>query len=227
MIVGLAKLAAEQRSIPVGVLSLMLPDGREMLAPHLRVLDTFSDGSWPSRPLLVCAVRRRDYKRTVFGPSDSSVDLSDALTASCAVPGYFGAVKIEGEAFVDGGVVSATNADVVARHDLDLVIVISPMTGHARWPSASRLMRNISRRALDRELSALQRHDMPTVVVEPSRSVTQHMSMDFMSERASVEIVRSAFLDTGEQIMKSARLRGLRTRNGRATASASGGPSGR
>jgi hypothetical protein len=56
----------------------------------------------------------------------------------------------------------------------------------------------------------LRRAGIATVVVEPSVDVTRHMSMDFMSERESIDIVRSAFLDTGSQIEKSALLRSLR-----------------
>jgi len=38
------------------------------------------------------------------------------------------------------------------------------------------------------------------------------MSMDFMSDRASTDIVRSAFFDTGAQIVDNARLRTLQRR---------------
>ncbi|HEV7524653.1 MAG TPA: patatin-like phospholipase family protein [Acidimicrobiia bacterium] len=210
MLVGVAKLAAKRRVLPVAALSMLLPVGRETLAPHLEFLDTITDGTWPDRPLLVCAVRRRDCRRTVFGPTETTVSLSAALAASCAVPGYFAEVSANGDTYLDGGVVSATNADLLARFDLDLVVIVSPMTGDARPPSLSHLLRRASRHALDAELRTLRRRGIPTVVVEPSRHVTKHMAMNFMSERASVDIVRSAFLDTGSQIRRSDLLRGLR-----------------
>jgi NTE family protein len=209
MLVGLAKLAARRRHLPVGALAMMLPDGRESLAPHLEFLDGITDGRWPDKPLLVTAVRRRDWRRTVFGPEDATVPLSAALAASCAVPGYFAGVEINGDTYLDGGAISATNADVLARSDLDLVIVSSPMTGHASWPSMSHMVRGSCRRALDAEIRRLRRHGIPTVVVEPGAEVTRYMSMDFMSEEASAEIVRSAFFDTGAQIAASAPLRAL------------------
>jgi NTE family protein len=212
MLLGLAKLAAKQRVVPVGALSMLLPDGREMLAPHLEFLDGITDGTWPDRSLLVCAVRRRDWRRTVFGPHESTASLSAALAASCAVPGYFAGVNINGDTYLDGGVISATNADALARFDLDVVVVISPMTGDAPWPSLSHLVRTSCRRTLDAELRSLRHHGIPAVVIEPSRRVTRHMPMDFMSECASTVIVRSAFFDTGAQIANSAPLRALRTR---------------
>ncbi len=212
MLVGLARLAARQRMLPVGALAMLVPDGREVLAPHLEFLDGISDGTWPALPLLVCAVRRRDWRRIVFGGGESTVSLSAALAASCAVPGYFAGVTVNGDTYVDGGVISATNADVLARHDLDLVIVVSPMTGDAQWPSMSHLVRKLSRRTLDAELRSLRRHGVPTVVVEPGPDVTRHMSMDFMSDQASTDIVHSAFFDTGTQIAGSDALRALRAR---------------
>jgi NTE family protein len=210
-LLGLAKLTLKQRLVPVGALSMLLPEGREMLAPHLEFLDGISRATWPDDPLLVCAVRRRDCKRVVFG-APAPASLSAALAASCAVPGYFAGVEIDGDTYVDGGVISATNADVLAQYDLDLVIVISPMTGTARFPSMSHAVRRLCRRTLDGELCVLRRRGIPTVVVEPGADVTRNMSMDFMSDRASTDIVRSAFFDTGEQIKNSALLRALRQR---------------
>ena len=212
MLLGLARLAAEQRTLSLGGLSMLLADGREMLAPHLAFLDTINDGRWPEQPLLVCAVRRRDWRRTIFGPHEPEVSLSQALAASCAVPGYFAGITVGGDTFVDGGVASATNADVLARSALDAVIVISPMSGDTRRPSVSRVVRRACRRTLDAELRTLRRHGMPTVVVEPSSAVTRHMPMDLMSEHSSSEIVRSAFFDTGAQIAQSTLLRSLRPR---------------
>jgi NTE family protein len=221
MMFGLAKLTARRRSLPFGALSMMLPEGREVLAPHLEFIDAFIDGerlpgkrSWPTDPFLVCAVRRRDWRRIVFGSRGRRPPLSLALAASCAVPGYFAGVDIDGEVFLDGGAISATNADVLARHDLDLAVVVSPMTGNGRRPSLSQFVRALCRRSLDQEVRRLERHGIPTVVVEPGPDVLAHMSMDFMSDAASVDIVQNAFLDTGAQIRRSPRLQSLLTKHG-------------
>ena len=209
MLLGLAKLTARQRARPVGALSMFLPDGRERLAPHLELLDRMPQMASVDQALLVCAVRRRNWRRTVFDARDPSVPLSAAVAASCAVPGYFADVAINGETYVDGGAISPTNADVLRRHDLDLAIVVSPMTGAAHWPSLSHLVRQLCRRTLDQELRSLHRHGIPTVVIEPGAEVTRHMTVDFMSEAASTDIVRSAFFGTGAQIASSATLRRL------------------
>ena len=156
----------------------------------------------PVDPLLVRTVRARDCHRTVFGPAGRSAPLSLALAASCAVPGYFRPVRIEDTVYVDGGAISATNADVLGRHgdDLDLVVVVSPLTGESRWGSRASAMRRFYRRALDHKIELLHRRGIPTIVIEPGQSVTQHMSLDFMSDDASARIISQAFIDTGAQI---------------------------
>ena len=53
-----------------------------------------------------------------------------------------------------------------------------------------------------------------TVVIEPGRQVTDHMSMDFMSEATSTAIVQAAFFDTGRQINASESLAALRSGRG-------------
>jgi NTE family protein len=204
---GFARLMAEQRAVPFGALSALLPPGREVLRPHLSFLDG-DEQHWPRDRLLVCAVRRKDLRRTVFGSASSTPALSAAVAASCAVPGYFADIEIDGDRYVDGGVVSATNADVLAEHDIDLVIVVSPMTGRgSRF--ASQAIRRVCRRALEREVRTLTRVGLPTVVIEPGPEVLRHMSMNFMSEASSVDIVRTALLETGARIRQSTALQDL------------------
>ena len=68
---------------------------------------------WPEG-LRICTVRRSDGARVVFGrPGAPPARLAAAVLASCAIPGYFQPVDIGGTEYVDGGVHSATNADVL------------------------------------------------------------------------------------------------------------------
>lgn len=212
MLFGLMKLTARRRAVPFGALSMMLPEGREVLAPHLAFFDNNEAQSWPDEALVICAVRRRDWRRVTFGSVRTTPPLSLALAASCAVPGYFAGVNIDGEVYVDGGAISATNADLLARHGVDVAIVLSPMTGNGLRPSVSQLIRAACRRTLDQELRVLRRRGIPAVVIEPGADVLRHMSLDFMSEAASVDILQNAFLETGTQIKDSPLLRSLHTR---------------
>jgi NTE family protein len=209
---GLARMAASRRRLPFGALSVLLPEGRQTLQSHLTFLDEIVGTGWPNERLLIAAVRRRDLHRTIFGSRPTRPTLAAAVAASCAVPGYFADVEVNGEAYIDGGVISATNADVLAHQDVDLAIVVSPMTGQVRRRSTSDVMRGICRRDLNRELRILDRKGIPSVVIEPGADVLRHMSNDFMSEDLTTEIVRDALLDTGAQIAGSPLLRGLNAR---------------
>jgi NTE family protein len=210
---GLARIAASRRRLPLSALSVLLPEGREILQSHLRFLEDVVGDDWSDETLLIAAVRRRDIHRTIFGSRPTRPPLSTAVAASCAVPAYFAAVRIDGEAYVDGGVVSATNADALARERVDLAVVISPMTGEVGRRSPSDLVRRLCRRELDRELRILGRWGIPAVVIEPGPDVLRHMSADFMNDDFATEIVRDAFLDTGAQIAASPLLQRLDARH--------------
>ncbi|MFI9722075.1 patatin-like phospholipase family protein [Streptomyces sp. NPDC052396] len=79
--------------------------------------------TWPSDRLHITAVHATG-SRTVF-TSASGVGLVDALTASCAVPGLWPVVRIEGEDYIDGGTFSLTHAELAGA--ADQVIVLRPM----------------------------------------------------------------------------------------------------
>jgi len=217
LVAGLIRLGLQRRSSVLTALMLFLPAGREELLPHLRFLDGAIGDVWPQDDLLVCAVRATDCRRAVFGPGGRGGTLSAALAASCAVPGYFSPVEIDGELYVDGGVISATNADVLRSHRLDLAIIVSPMTGQADRLSIGDAARRFCRRAVDHEVRQLEAAGIPNVVIEPGRAVTRHMSMNFMNEDAVTAIVQEAFFDTGAQIRGSKLLSALRSARNQST----------
>ncbi len=67
-------------------------------------------------------------RRVVFGaPGAPAAGLSDAVLASCAIPGWFEPVTIGGHRYVDGGMWSATNVDLLAEAGLDEIFVLAPM----------------------------------------------------------------------------------------------------
>lgn len=214
---GLAAQALRRGPAGLGSLSMLLPDGRERLAPHVGFFDEALGRAWPEDTLLVCATRRRDCHRTVFGNGGRAAALSQAVAASCAVPGYFRGVEIDGDCYVDGGVISATNADVLRRHDIDLAVVVSPMSGTTRGRSVADTIRRVCRRAVDAERGVLRRHGVPSVVIEPGPEVLAHMTTDFMSDEALSDIVRGAFLETGAQVLREVELTSLRPARRRAS----------
>jgi len=79
---------------------------------------------WPSAPLLITAVDAASGELAVFDRA-RGVSLLDAVGASCAVPGVYPPVAIGGRSYIDGGVRSATNADLAEGHDR--IVIIAPI----------------------------------------------------------------------------------------------------
>ncbi|MGY1823211.1 patatin-like phospholipase family protein [Geodermatophilus sp. SYSU D00079] len=181
-------------------MSLVAP-GRHDVVEQLAALRELEQPGWPDRPLWICAVRRRDGRRVVFGrPGAPEAPVHLAVAASCAVPGYFAPVGIDGHAYVDGGVHSPTNAAILRGQRLDLVVVISPMSGPAGLrPDVYAASRRHSARLLRREVAALRATGVPTFVFSPGAAEQEAMGNDMMSRRRLDEVVQQSFLAAGAQ----------------------------
>ncbi|GAW49027.1 MULTISPECIES: patatin-like phospholipase family protein [unclassified Nocardioides] len=75
--------------------------------------------------LLVTAVDAETGALRLFDGSDD-VSLVEAVTASCAVPGVYPPVPIQGRSYIDGGARSGSNADLVAATS-DRVLAFTPV----------------------------------------------------------------------------------------------------
>ena len=116
------------------VLSAFMPEGTRSLERIGHLIDAVTPiGDWsPHRGIWVVAMDYEDGRRVVFGrPGAPVAPLSSAVMASCAIPGWFAPVVINGRTYVDGGAVSATSIDVVAHAGLDEVYVVAPMVSFA------------------------------------------------------------------------------------------------
>jgi NTE family protein len=79
---------------------------------------------WPQWTLAITAVDAVTGRLRVFDGT-CGVGLVDAVAASCAVPGVWPPVTIEGARYIDGGVRTSTNADLAAGHAR--VLILAPM----------------------------------------------------------------------------------------------------
>ncbi|ALG15266.1 patatin [Kibdelosporangium phytohabitans] len=86
---------------------------------------------WPSVPLKIVAVDAETGEPQVFG-NDSGVSLVDAVAASCAVPGIWPTVSIDGRRYVDGGVRTMDNADLAAG--FERVVILLPLGTQSLFP---------------------------------------------------------------------------------------------
>lgn len=178
---------------PIAIAASMMPAGTVDIASSAERLAPFLGDSWPEG-LWICAARRSDGARTVFGRTGApDAPLGRAVAASCAIPGYFAPVEIDGITYVDGGVHSPTNADVLRREELDLVIVVSSMSavhGRARTPMAG--FRYAAHRRLEQEIKRLRRSGTEVVRFEPSAATVEALGLNAMADDRSTMVAEAA-----------------------------------
>jgi NTE family protein len=87
------------------------------------IADRLPSHDWPDRRLLLTALDVETGQRVVFD-RHSGVGLVDAVAASCAVPMVWPPVTIGGRRYMDGGVGSRANLDLVS--DVEEVVMLAP-----------------------------------------------------------------------------------------------------
>jgi len=119
-------LAPDERRARVGAAALAADTVAESVRLEA-VQSRLPRAEWPDpgdHHVVLTAVDAGSGAFVTFDAS-SGVALVDAVAASCAVPGIWPPVTIDGRRYLDGGVRSSTNADLATGHDD--VLVLTPM----------------------------------------------------------------------------------------------------
>jgi len=111
--IGTLALAAEKAGLT--------PSEQERL--HI-IGERLVSSEWPDGDLKITAVDAESGEFRTFDRT-SGVPLVQAVAASCAVPGVYPPVSIDGRRYVDGGMRSAANADLAAGYDR--LVVLAPI----------------------------------------------------------------------------------------------------
>ncbi|MDI6102669.1 patatin-like phospholipase family protein [Actinoplanes sp. NEAU-A12] len=156
----------------VGAMALAAPTRDEqtyvaMIGAGLPVQD------WPDRDLRVTAVDTADGRDLVFDAA-SGVPLWSAVAASCAVPGIFPPVTIDGRRYMDGGIRVGAAADLAAG--ADHLVVIAPMAALTR----ARITAEIAASGAGRSL-----------LIEPDTAALQEMGQNMMDPAHRAASVRA------------------------------------
>lgn len=156
--------------------------------------------TWPEKPTVVVAYELDGRRRAAFGTEQApDVSIGEAVAASSAVPVVFSPYMILGKAYVDGGVMSGTHADLVlgASKALDLIIVIAPMAAEEERRGAwfhERIFDRVGRSALGDELQEIHQSWPSTdvLIFRPPPAVLSVMRPNPMDPDAAVpSFVRS------------------------------------
>ena len=179
-------------------------------------------GDWVDHPnYWAVACDYETGRRTPFGRLGSPrAHIGDAVAASCAIPGFYRPVKIGRRRYVDGGVCSVSNLDLVAGRGLDLVICLNPLTssqegrraGGVRAAAAGAingavdflpsLTRRASRARLEREERKVRRFGTEVVVIEPTAEDHAAMGRNWMSSDRRQDVIETAEETVARQLRR-------------------------
>jgi NTE family protein len=176
---GRAVRAAALRAAPVGKRSL---DG---LGRHVDGLGARFDGR-----LRIAAVDRRSGRRVLFGaPGAPPARVSQAVLASCAVPGLFAPVEIAGREYVDGGVWSPTNLDAAPAVNGSSILCLVPTA----LEGGIAPLRTFTLAAVGAETLAVRARGGTVRTIVPDDASAAVMGANLMDPSRSEDVLDAAF----------------------------------
>jgi NTE family protein len=201
-------LANPRGHTPGALLSGWLPRGFISTEPLKETIRRVVPRGWCSHPQLwVMACDYATGQRVAFGSERApDADLADAVAASCAIPGFYHPVTIGGRRYVDGGMHSPSNLDVLCDEGLDLVICLNPTSSlHSIPPKhpVERLhafMRNASGRRLGSERKRLAETGAEVILIQPTAADLEIMGGNLMSRKRRHEVVELATQTVARQL---------------------------
>jgi NTE family protein len=192
---------------PAGIIA-WLPQGVISTQPLKAVIRQVIPRGWAPHPnLWIVAIDYESGERVVLGRDGAPpADLADAVAASCAIPGFYHPVVIDGRRYVDGGMFSAANLDLIGDSDADVVICLNPMSSRHRGgllsptgPIAS-LFRGDNRHVIEREAAMLRHGGRRVFVVQPTAEDIRVMGFNYMSRRGLDRVAATAFRTTSDAL---------------------------
>jgi NTE family protein len=182
---GLMKLMAEAQSAQTDRAAALKALGRYALDAQTMSEDDFvasfgaflrdlPEDVWPSRDF-ACTAVDAETGAFEFWTKASKVGLKRAVASSCSVPGIYPPVTINARRYMDGGMRSATNADLATGHDRVLVVAV---TATAAGAAAER-----SRAALEAELDTLRTRGAVVELLAPDGASAAAFGANLMDFR--------------------------------------------
>lgn len=205
---GMGSPALVRRSIarprqvpPLAVLAALAPAGTGTLAEvGAMVRAAAGTGGWAPRDgIWIVAMDYDTGRRVAFGREGAPpAGLDEAVTASCAIPGWYAPVLIDGRRYVDGGTLSATSADLLAKEELDEVYVLAPMASFVSdqpRQMAARLERRVRRqmtRRLVQEAQTVGRAGAAVTVLTPGPEDLAEIGANLMDPSRRLAVLETS-----------------------------------
>ncbi|WP_298329604.1 patatin-like phospholipase family protein [Haloactinopolyspora sp.] len=194
---------------PTAVLAALTPLGRGSLEGIGELVEAVTPaGQWCAHPgVAVVAMNYDTGRRVAFGRPDAPpAGLSEAVMASCAIPGWFAPVPINGHRYVDGGACSATSVDLLAGLGLDEVYVVAPMVSFVLdrpKPWLSRLERRwrvrCTRRCV-REARKLRAEGTKVTILGPGPADLEAIGANVMDTSRRLQVLETSMRTSAEAL---------------------------
>lgn len=195
------------------VFSAFLPPGRGSLGDVGRMVEgVIPTGGWSPHPgVRIVAMDYDTGERVAFGdPSAPGTALADAVIASCSIPGWFPPAVIEGRRFIDGGIYSNSNLDLLIADGLpggvplDEVYVLAPSAarGYDRPRGAlgkiERAYRHAATRRLLLEARQVRQSGSRVVILCPGPDDLEVLGANLMDPARRADVLDAARRTTTE-----------------------------
>lgn len=184
-----------------------------------RLVRALVPSGWSSHPnLWLVALDYSGGHRVVFGREGSPrAHLDEAVQASCAIPGLYRPMRIGGRLYVDGGVWSPSNLDLLSDEstDLDLVIALNPMSSlQPGLPTTiveriERRVRSASGRRLGREARRLRERGTEVLMIQPESEDLEAMGINLMDPNRRLQVLETAIETTTRRLRQPDALQAL------------------
>jgi NTE family protein len=201
-------LVNPRRYTPAAVISGWLPRGVMSTDSLKDTIRRAVPSGWSNHPnLWIVACDYSTGRRVPFGRIDSPpAELADAVAASCAIPGFYHPVTIDGRRYVDGGIYSTSNLDLLRDEGLDLVICLNPTStlhpiralNPREWGRIAFL--RASGRRLGSEAKKLRAAGTEVVLIQPTSEDLQAMGRNLMSRRRRNRVIDVARRTVAQQL---------------------------
>jgi NTE family protein len=193
----------------------LLPRGAARTDAISRLVERAVGSQWPAGcDLRIVACDYASGERVEFARSRGPVATpGEAVAASCAIPAVYEPVVIGGRRYIDGGVHSHSNLDLLLDAELDAVIALNPMSSGA-WIAGGGVRerlagarRRYSGALLAAEVRALRARGTHVLVLEPAFADLAAMGPNMMARDRLVAVIEAGRSSTERALRRLGRKR--------------------
>jgi NTE family protein len=177
-----------------------------------RLIRSVCTSGWSSHQnLWIVALDYASGKRVVFGRDGAPrAHLDEAVRASCAIPGLYSPVKIDGRLYVDGGVWSPSNLDLMSHDDVDVdvVVAMNPMSSlQPGLPTTivervERRIRSASGRRFGREARRIRDKGTELLMIQPVEEDLDAMGINLMDPSRRADVLERSIETTTKRLQE-------------------------